>query len=206
MTNLVGNALKFTSKGDVLVSVQCDGLDAEHAQMRILVRDSGVGIARENIGRLFEKFSQVDSSATRKFGGTGLGLAISKQLVNLMGGSIGVESRPGEGSTFWFKLPLRVDSEPRASTVPPADIHGVRALIVDDNEVNRRVLQEQISSWGMRSGSAAGGAETLKALRAAQETGDPYQFVFLDYQMPGMDGIMVARTIRKDRPSAAPPS
>jgi two-component system sensor histidine kinase/response regulator len=198
MTNLVGNALKFTSKGDVLVSVQCDGLDAEHAQMRISVRDSGVGIARENIGRLFEKFSQVDSSTTRKFGGTGLGLAISKQLVNLMGGSIGVESRPGEGSTFWFKLPLRVDSEARAIAVPPADIHGVRALIIDDNEVNRRVLEEQITSWGMRRGSAAGGAEALKALRAAQEAGDPYQFIFLDYQMPEMDGIMVAHAIRKD--------
>jgi signal transduction histidine kinase/ligand-binding sensor domain-containing protein/DNA-binding response OmpR family regulator len=198
MTNLVGNALKFTSKGNVLVSVQCDGRDGEHAQMRISVRDSGIGIAQESIGRLFEKFTQVDSSTTRRFGGTGLGLAISKQLVNLMGGSIGVESRPGEGSTFWFKLTLRFDSEAHDLAVPPADIHDVRALIVDDNEVNRRVLQEQITSWGMRSGSAAGGAEALEAMRAAQETSDPYQFVFLDYQMPEMDGIMVARAIHQD--------
>ena len=198
MTNLVGNALKFTSKGDVLVSVQCDGLDAEHTQMRISVRDSGVGIARESIGRLFEKFSQVDSSTTRKFSGTGLGLAISKQLVNLMGGSIGVESRLGEGSTFWFKLPLRIDTERLVIAPSPADIHGVRAMIVDDNEVNRRVLDEQIAGWGMRSGSAAGGAEALEAIRAAQRSGDPYQFVFLDYLMPEMDGIMLARAIRND--------
>jgi CheY-like chemotaxis protein len=166
--------------------------------MRISVRDSGVGIAQESIGRLFEKFSQVDSSTTRKFSGTGLGLAISKQLVNLMGGSIGVESRLGEGSTFWFKLPLRVDTGRHVIAPSPADIHGVRALIVDDNEVNRRVLDEQITGWGMRSGSAAGGAEALEAIRAAQRSGDPYQFVFLDYLMPEMDGIMLARAIRND--------
>jgi PAS domain S-box-containing protein len=198
MTNLVGNAVKFTSNGSVLTSIQCDGQEAEHAQMRISVRDSGIGIAQESIGRLFEKFSQVDSSSTRKFSGTGLGLAISKQLVNLMGGSIGVESCLGEGSTFWFKLPLRMDTERLVLAPSSADIHGVRALIVDDNEVNRRVLDEQITGWGMRDGSAAGGAEALEAIRAAQRSGDPYQFVFLDYVMPEMDGIMLARAIRND--------
>jgi PAS domain S-box-containing protein len=198
VTNLVGNAVKFTPNGNVLISVQCDGHDAENAQMRISVRDSGVGIAQESIGRLFEKFSQVDSSTTRKFGGTGLGLAISKKLVNLMGGSIGVESRLGEGSTFWFKLPLRVDTEPPVIASSLAGIHDVRALIVDDNEVNRRVLQEQLTGWGMRNGSAAGGAEALQAMRAELGSGDPYQFVFLDYQMPEMDGIMVARAIQDD--------
>ena len=140
----------------------------------------------------------MDSSTTRKFSGTGLGLAISKQLVNLMSGSIGVESRLGEGSTFWFKLPLRIDSE-RGVVVPPTiDIHGVRVLIVDDNEVNRLALHEQITGWGMRNGSAAGGAEALEAMRAAQQGRDPYQFVFLDYLMPEMDGIMLARSIHQD--------
>jgi len=198
LTNLVGNAIKFTSKGSILISIHCEGQDAEQALMRVSVRDSGVGIAEESIGRLFEKFSQVDGSTTRKFGGTGLGLAISKQLVDLMGGSIGVESRLGEGSTFWFQLPLRVDTETRVIAPSLAEIHGVRALIVDDNEVNRRVLQEQIASWGMRSGSAAGGVEALDAMRAALESGDPYQFVLLDYQMPEMDGMMVALAIHND--------
>jgi CheY-like chemotaxis protein len=166
--------------------------------MRISVRDSGIGIAQESIGRLFEKFSQVDSSTARKFSGTGLGLAISKQLVNLMSGSIGVESRLGEGSTFWFKLPLRIDTE-RGVVVPPTiDIHGVRVLIVGDNEVNRLALHEQITGWGMRNGSAAGGAEALEAMRAAQQGRDPYQFVFLDYLMPEMDGIMLAQSIHQD--------
>ena len=198
MTNLVGNAIKFTSNGSVLISVQCEAKQGEQAQMRISVRDSGIGIGPENIGRLFEKFTQVDASTTRNFGGTGLGLAISKQLVNLMGGSIGVESQPGEGSTFWFKLPLRVDTQAGPIDRPLADLHGVHALIVDDNDVNRRVLREQITGWGMRHGSAASGVEALAAMRAEQTSGDPFQFVFLDQQMPGMDGIMLARAIHND--------
>jgi two-component system sensor histidine kinase/response regulator len=198
VTNLVGNAIKFTSNGSVLISVQCEAKQGEQAQMRISVSDSGVGIGPENIGRLFEKFTQVDASTTRNFGGTGLGLAISKQLVNLMGGSIGVESQPGEGSTFWFKLPLQVDTQAGPVDRPLADLHGVHALIVDDNDVTRHVLQEQIAGWGMRHGSAAGGVEALAAMRAEKTRGDPFQFLFLDQQMPEMDGIMLARTIHND--------
>jgi hypothetical protein len=129
--------------------------DAGSSQIRISVQDTGVGIPQEKIGLLFEKFSQVDGSTTRRHGGTGLGLAISKQLVNLMGGSIGVESRLGEGSTFWFELPLQLDTQPHAAPPPVADITGLRVLILSDNEVNRRVLDEQITGWGMRSGSFA---------------------------------------------------
>jgi two-component system sensor histidine kinase/response regulator len=198
MTNLVGNAIKFTSNGSVLVSVQREAEQEEKAQMRISVRDSGVGIGPENIGRLFESFTQVDASTTRKYGGTGLGLAICKQLVNLMGGSVGVDSKVGEGSTFWFKLPLSVDTQACPIDAPLVDLHGVHALIVDDNEVNRRVLHEQIAGWGMRSGSAAGGVEALESMRAAHAGGDPFQFVFLDYQMPEMDGVMLAQTIHAD--------
>jgi len=166
--------------------------------MRISVRDTGVGIPQEKIGLLFEKFSQVDGSTTRRYGGTGLGLAISKQLVNLMEGSIGVESRLGEGSTFWFDLPLRLDTEPQAGPPPVADISGLRALILDDNEVNRRLLQEQVTGWGMRNGSFATAGQALQEVRVAQEAGDPYHFVLLDYLMPERDGIALARAIRAD--------
>jgi CheY-like chemotaxis protein len=115
-----------------------------------------------------------------------------------MGGSIGVESRPGEGATFWFTLPLTLDAQPHAAPVPVADLKDLRVLIVDDNEVNRRVLHEQITSWGMRNGSFSSPEEVLGALHAARRSGDPYHFAILDYQMPGMDGAMLAREIKAD--------
>jgi signal transduction histidine kinase/ligand-binding sensor domain-containing protein/DNA-binding response OmpR family regulator len=198
VTNLVGNAVKFSSAGCVLIAVQCQGRDAQQARMRISVQDNGPGIPREKLDLLFEKFSQVDTSTTRKYGGTGLGLAISKQLVELMGGSIGVESHPGQGSTFWFTLPLTLEAQPHAAPVPVADLRDLRVLIVDDNEVNRRVLHEQIASWGMRNGSYSSGEQALEGLRAAQQSGDPYHFAILDYRMPAMDGPMLARAIRSD--------
>jgi signal transduction histidine kinase/ligand-binding sensor domain-containing protein/DNA-binding response OmpR family regulator len=198
VTNLVGNAVKFSSGGCVLITVQYQGQEAQQARMRISVQDHGPGIPREKLDLLFEKFSQVDASTTRKYGGTGLGLAISKQLVELMGGSIGVESHPGEGSTFWFTLPLTLEAQPHAAPVPVADLRDLRVLIVDDNEVNRRVLHEQIASWGMRNGSFSSGEQALEALRAAQQSGDPYHFAILDYQMPGLDGPALAKVIRSD--------
>jgi signal transduction histidine kinase/DNA-binding response OmpR family regulator len=198
LTNLVGNAVKFTPSGHVLIAVACEGQLGHTAQIRVSVEDTGLGIPREKIEILFEKFSQVDGSSTRKYGGTGLGLAISKQLTGLMGGTIGVDSVPGEGSTFWFTLPLRLDAQPHTAPVPVADLRGLRVLIVDDNEVNRRVIHEQITSWGMRNGSFASGAEALDAIRHARQAGDPYHFVILDYHMPGMDGMAVARAIRRD--------
>jgi signal transduction histidine kinase/CheY-like chemotaxis protein/ligand-binding sensor domain-containing protein len=198
VTNLVGNAVKFSSGGCVLITVEYQGQDAQQARMRVSVRDNGPGIPQEKLDLLFRKFSQVDASTTRKYGGTGLGLAISKQLVELMGGSIGVESRPGEGCTFWFTLPLTLDVQPHAAPVPVAELKDLRVLIVDDNEVNRRVLHEQIASWGMRNGSFSSGEQALEALRAARQSGDPYHFAIVDYQMPGMDGITLAKAIRSD--------
>jgi signal transduction histidine kinase/DNA-binding response OmpR family regulator len=198
VTNLVGNAVKFTVQGQILIEVESEIGDTVSARMRVSVHDTGCGIPEEKIGALFQKFNQADSSTTRKYGGTGLGLAISKQLAELMGGSIGVRSSLGKGSTFWFTLPLELDTHPQSATVPVADLRGLRALIVDDSEVNRRVLHEQITSWGMRNGSFSSGDKVLDALRAAKESGDPYHFVLLDYQMPGMDGLEVAGAIKAD--------
>jgi len=122
----------------------------------------------------------------------GWALAISKRLVNLMGGTIGVASRPGEGSTFWFVLPLQLDSQSVTTCVSVDELRGVRVLIVDDDEVNRRLLQEQVVGWGMRDGSCASGEEALRALQAARLEGDPYPIAIVDYQMPSMDGAIPA--------------
>ena len=197
-TNLLGNAIKFTSGGNILIDVECQARDESRATMRISVHDTGPGIPPEELDSVFEKFTQVDGSTTRKYGGTGLGLAIAKQLVELMGGSIAVSSRPGEGSTFSFTLPLVLDANPQAAPIPVDDLRNLRALVVDDNEVNRRVMHEQVTGWGMRNDSFATGKEALQALRAAKAGGDPYHFALVDYQMPGMDGAALARAIKAD--------
>lgn len=198
VTNLVANAVKFTPGGHVLIRVRCEAEADGVAHIRVAVEDTGVGIPQDRIHALFEKFSQVDGSSTRKYGGTGLGLAISKQLVTLMGGTVGLHSHLGEGSTFWFALPLKMDAQPTAQPVPTDDLRGLRVLVVDDTEVNRRVLHEQLASWEMPSDSAAGGAEALEALCAASRAGEPYRFVLLDYRMPEMDGGTLAAAIRAE--------
>jgi PAS domain S-box-containing protein len=197
VTNLVGNAIKFTPRGNVRVAVECLGQDTQVAQMRVAVHDTGVGIPQEKLDSIFARFSQVDSSTTRKYGGTGLGLAIARQLIELMGGSIAAESRLGEGSTFSLTLPLRQDAEPQAGA-DVAGLRGLRVLVVDDHEVNRRVLTDLTANWGMRSGSCASGEQALQALHAAQAGGDRFHIVILDYQMPGMDGAALAAAIKAD--------
>jgi signal transduction histidine kinase/ligand-binding sensor domain-containing protein/DNA-binding response OmpR family regulator len=198
LTNLVGNAVKFTSRGHVFVSVELEAPDEERPWIRISVCDTGIGIPPDKIDLLFEKFSQLDGSRTRKFGGTGLGLAISKQLVELMGGLIGAESVLGQGAAFWFRLPLPLDTKPRALATPPPCLNDLRVLIVDDNEVNRRVLGEQITAWGMRNKGVASGEEALDVMRAAHESAAPYHFAILDHQMPGMDGVTLAALVKAD--------
>jgi PAS domain S-box-containing protein len=199
LTNLVVNAIKFTSAGSVVVTVKCEERDGATARMRIAVEDTGVGIPADKLGSLFEKFSQVDGSATRRYGGTGLGLAISRQLVELMGGAMGVESREGRGSTFWFTLPLPLDTGPEAPLPPVDDLRGLRVLLVDDNEINLRVLREQVGSWGMPQESVSHPEKVLGIMREAERHGRGFDFVLLDYQMPGMDGGTLARAIRAER-------
>jgi CheY-like chemotaxis protein len=198
VTNLVGNAVKFTNEGHVLITVECVDAGNESARMRVEVSDTGIGIPDATVAVIFDKFTQADASTTRRYGGTGLGLAISRQLIELMGGRISVESTLGVGSKFWFELPLRLTSAPCQQAAPMDDLKGLRVLIVDDNEVNRRVVHEQISSFGMRNGSFATGEQALEAIRAALAAGDPYQFVLADYQMPGIDGATLAAAIKAD--------
>ncbi|MCX6633295.1 MAG: ATP-binding protein [Candidatus Solibacter sp.] len=198
LTNLAGNAVKFSHKGHVLIAVECAGRAPDSAQIRISVTDTGIGVAPEKLAKLFQKFTQADASTTRRYGGTGLGLAISKQLVELMGGSIHVESSPGQGSKFWFNLPLTLDPQPRPGTAPTVNLEGLRTLIVVRDDVNRRVVGEQVSSWGMRDRSAASSVQALEEIRAAQRAGDPYHFLIADFQMPHMDGASMAGAVKCD--------
>jgi signal transduction histidine kinase/DNA-binding response OmpR family regulator/HPt (histidine-containing phosphotransfer) domain-containing protein len=198
LTNLAGNAVKFTEKGHVLIDLEAEAASDGTARFRVSVQDTGIGIPADKLGSVFGRFSQADASTTRRYGGTGLGLAVSKHLVELMGGTIGVSSEPGRGSAFRFTLPLPLDRQAPAGPPPKADLAGVRVLIVDDNEVNRRILHEQISAWGMRNGSGGSGEEALALLRSAKASGDPYRIALLDYHMPGMDGEQLGRAIKAD--------
>jgi signal transduction histidine kinase/DNA-binding response OmpR family regulator len=186
ITNLTANALKFTASGQVRIQVQCSGLAGETARMRVSVIDTGIGIPSDKIGSLFQKFVQADASTTRRYGGSGLGLAICKQLVELMGGSLAVESRVGEGSTFWFELPLQ-KAEPCASTIPPpGSLAGVRVLVVDPNALNRATLLEHIRSWQMPADGVASGVDALRLLRSAVNNANPYRIVITaDMELAG---------------------
>ncbi|MDH3194858.1 MAG: ATP-binding protein, partial [Hyphomicrobiales bacterium] len=203
ITNLVGNAVKFTEQGHVLVDVSGtlagddDGGDVK-AALLVKVEDTGIGIPADKVDHVFEKFSQVDGSSTRTHEGTGLGLTIARKLVEIMGGEIGVESKPGKGSTFWFTLPLPVhEAEGRRKRVP-VDISGARVLIIDDNEVNRSILLEQLGAWKFDATATPSGREGIAVLNHAAQMGRPVDLVILDYHMPIMDGAEVADAIRAD--------
>jgi CheY-like chemotaxis protein/signal transduction histidine kinase len=204
LTNLVGNAVKFTSQGEVIVRATLLESTADTTLLRFAVTDTGIGIAPESQDHLFQAFSQADSSTTRKYGGTGLGLAISQRLATAMGGSIGVESTPGQGSTFWFTAQLGTRVAPHeAELLTLPELRGVRVLGVDDHAVNRAIFEAQLGAWGMDIDCVADGAAALVRLRAAHAEGRPYALALLDYQMPGMDGFELAETIKAD-PILAP--
>jgi len=198
LTNLAGNAIKFTEKGEVAVHVERVSQTQNEMELRFSVCDTGIGIPADKIDVLFTKFTQVDASTTRKYGGTGLGLAISKQLSEMMGGQIGVQSKEGEGSTFWFTVRLGLQPNQNQSHSNPQAICGKRILVVDDNATNRKILRTQLSSWGAQVTEASSGSTTLKMLEEAYESQKPVEIVITDMQMPDMDGIMLGRAIRQD--------
>ena len=199
LTNLVGNAIKFTEGGEVVVEVSAVALSNHHARLRFEVRDTGIGIPEEALRNLFQPFSQADSSTTRRYGGTGLGLAISRQLVELMGGEIQVESRVGEGSTFSFTAHFeRQEVRTGSRAALRTSVQEARLLVVDDNASNRSILGHYIESWGMRHSSSASAGEALDLLRQAAKQGTPYDIVLLDMQMPETDGLMLARRIKEE--------
>ncbi|MGH9875731.1 MAG: response regulator, partial [Pyrinomonadaceae bacterium] len=204
LTNLIGNALKFTEVGEVVVRATKESENDESVVVRFTVSDTGIGIPEAAQRKLFHAFTQADGSTTRKYGGTGLGLAISKQLVELMGGQIGVTSLPGQGSTFWFtgrfgkQLEAAVDTRPEV-----VSLDNLRALIVDDNATNRKILSHQMGSWGIVYDEADSGIKALELLRAAAAQGLHYDLGVLDLMMPGMDGFELARSIKGDPKLAA---
>ncbi len=199
LSNLIGNAIKFTEWGEIMVRVSLAGSQGDTVQLRFEVSDTGVGITSEARRRLFQPFTQADGSITRKYGGTGLGLAISKQLVELMGGEIGVNSEPGAGSTFWFTAQMEKQQE-GAEPVARAlyDLKGMRVLVTDENPPYRSVLCHEIDAWGGRAASAKNVGEVLPLLRAAAARGEPYDSVILDMLMPEMSGWVLPHAIKAD--------
>lgn len=198
MLNLINNAIKFTETGEVSLFVTLDEETASKAKLRFRIKDSGIGIPRDRMDRLFKSFSQVDASTTRRFGGTGLGLTIAKKLAELMNGQIGVESIENKGSTFWFSVELAKQSNsagPQALPLP--SLKNKRILIVDDNRTNRFILHELLQSLNIKSDEAQTGAEALEKLDMAVKQNNRYHIAIIDMQMPGMNGITLAKEINK---------
>lgn len=202
LVNLVGNAIKFTHHGEIIIQAEPVKETETHVLVHFGVQDTGIGIPHERQAAIFDRFTQADGSTTRKYGGTGLGLTICKQLVEAMGGKIGLESTPGIGSTFWFEINFVREPSTKRGTGPltpgPANLLQARVLVVDDNQINRVVLKKNVEALGSRVDAVTSGAKALESLRNAHRVGDPYHVVLLDMQMPGMDGEQTARAIKSD--------
>ena len=202
ITNLVGNAIKFTKEGEVVISATLKSDFGSSAEVLFEIHDTGIGIPENRRSAIFSPFTQADGSTTRRYGGTGLGLAICKQLVELMGGEIGVESEEGKGSTFWFSA--RFDKQAfevteTAEISAYADIYGTKTLVVDDNATNRMLMITLLNSWGCQYETAGDGETALALLREAAEQNEPFRVALLDQQMPGMDGSELGRLIKSDQ-------
>jgi PAS domain S-box-containing protein len=195
LINLVNNAVKFTEKGEIAVTVECEERVSDRVKLKFTVRDSGIGMTPDQIARLFQSFSQADSSTTRKYGGTGLGLSISKRLVEMMEGSIWVESEYGRGSTFCFTGWFGVGTVPRVQKVSIPGLETIRVLVVDDNASAREILRDMLTQFAIRTECVSSGNDALQELLAA-DSRDPYGLVFMDWQMPGMDGLETSRVIK----------
>ncbi|RPH56212.1 MAG: response regulator, partial [Acidobacteria bacterium] len=195
LTNYASNAVKFTEQGSIVIRIRQAESSEDDILVRFEVEDTGIGLAPDQIKKLFQSFSQADTSTTRKYGGTGLGLAISKRLAELMGGEVGVESEPGRGSTFFFTARLgRGHAEGRTYQLR-SDLRGRRLLVVDDNPLAVQTLAEMLRSMTFRVDEAASGEEALAAITRAERSADPFSIVFLDWQMPGLDGVETGRLI-----------
>jgi len=200
VVNLVGNAIKFTDKGEVALKVQIEAEDGQDRILRFTVSDTGVGIPKDKQESIFDSFSQVDTSTTRKYGGTGLGLTISARLVAMMGGKIWVKSEPGRGSEFYFTLRLGVVDAQQMNVVAvtsPELLRGVRVLVADDSRTNRRILEGMLGRWEMKPTLVEGGEEAMAELSAAREAGEPYALILVDMHMPRMDGFALVERIRQ---------
>jgi len=196
LTNLTNNAVKFTEDGEIVVSTELASQDQDRVTLKFSVNDTGIGLTPEQVGKLFQAFSQADSSTTRKYGGTGLGLTISKRLVDLMGGEIWVESLPGQGSTFFFTATFGLGTRKGRKQLAPAQaLRGLKVLVVDDNVTSREILQEMLESFGFEVIQAASGPEGLAELEKASPN-QPYKLVIMDWKMPGMDGLEASRLIK----------
>ncbi len=197
LVNLLGNAVKFTKRGEVKLQVRTEAQDQDRQMLSFQVSDTGPGISAAHQEKIFDAFSQADATTTRRHGGTGLGLAIARQLVNLMGGRLALASTPGEGACFSFSIPLSNTQANESQPAHMAMLQGVRILIVDDHIINREILHRQVIAWGMHSSSAVSGIDAMEKLHHAAGENKPCQIIILDWHMPGMDGVELSRTIRK---------
>ena len=205
LTNFVNNAVKFTERGELRLNIELLERTGEKVQLKFSVKDTGIGMTREQSAKLFQPFTQADMSTTRKHGGTGLGLTICRRLVELMGGRIWLESEPGVGSTFHFTVWLGVGTATGSRKIIPKKLAELRVLVVDDNPAAREILQEPLSTLAQRVDAVASGTEAIAAIRQ-HDPADPYHVVFMDWRMPGMDGLLASRHIKSDETLKHPPA
>ena len=205
LTNLVSNAVKFTEHGEIVVSVALLQQTGEKCQLKFSVRDTGIGMSKEQAAKLFQPFTQADMSTTRKYGGTGLGLTVSRRLVELMGGQIWLDSAPGVGTTFTFTVWLGVGKEKGAGRIIPEKLGDLRALIVDDNSAAREIIDDLLKGVVSQRDAVASAPEAIAAIKQA-DAAAPYDVVFMDWRMPGMDGLQAARTLKADESLKHPPA